>query len=149
MDWTSKNERVFVIRNIRILFFEVLSSELYYSFTFIGLYYYHINFWVTTSWYLVFLGSSKEFTFFEISYFAYSVLFIKMYRFSRGRTKPQAILMLCSFMMFIVVAINVFVYLLIPQYSIYGDQHYAFTANVCNNLVILDTRERERFSFRR
>jgi len=64
-----------------------------------------------------------------------------MYRFSRGRTKPQAILMLCSFMMFIVVAINVFVYLLIPQYSIYGDQHYAFTANVCNNLLILDTRE--------
>ncbi|CAF0757540.1 unnamed protein product [Adineta ricciae] len=50
---------------------------------------------------------------------------VRMYRFSRGRTKPQAILMLCSFMMFIVVAINVFVYLLIPQYSIYGDQHYA------------------------
>jgi hypothetical protein len=54
--------------------------------------------------------------------------------------------MLCSFMMFIVVAINVFVYLLIPQYSIYGDQHYAFTANVCNNLLILDTRERTQYS---
>jgi hypothetical protein len=63
MDWTSKKRKVFVIGNIRILFFEVLSNELYYSFTFIGLYYYHINFWVTTSWYLVFLGSSKEFTF--------------------------------------------------------------------------------------
>ncbi|CAF4144545.1 unnamed protein product [Rotaria sordida] len=48
-----------------------------------------------------------------------------MYRFSRGRTKPQAILMLSSLMMFIVVAINAFVYLLIPQYSIYGDQYYA------------------------
>ena len=48
-----------------------------------------------------------------------------MYRFSRGRTKPQAILMLCSLLMFIVVAINIFVYLLIPQYAIYGDQHYA------------------------
>ena len=33
--------------------------------------------------------------------------------------------MLCSLMMFIVVAINIFVYLLIPQYAIYGDQHYA------------------------
>ncbi|CAF4065205.1 unnamed protein product, partial [Adineta steineri] len=43
--------------------------------------------------------------------------------------------MLCSLMMFIVVAINIFVYLLIPQYSIYGDQHYAITAN--NGTVII------------
>ncbi|CAF3108967.1 unnamed protein product [Rotaria sp. Silwood2] len=54
-----------------------------------------------------------------------------MYRFSRGRTKPQAILMLCSLLMFIVVAINVFVYLLIPQYAIYGDQYYSSISNVC------------------
>jgi hypothetical protein len=53
-----------------------------------------------------------------------------MYRFSRGRTKPQALLMLASFMMFIVVAINIFAYLLIPQYSIYGDQNYAVVVNV-------------------
>jgi hypothetical protein len=53
-----------------------------------------------------------------------------MYRFSRGRTKPQAILMLSSLMMFIVVAMNIFVYLLVPQYSIYGDQHYASIINV-------------------
>jgi hypothetical protein len=56
-----------------------------------------------------------------------------MYRFSRQRTKPQAILMLCSLLMFIVVAINVFVYLLIPQYAIYGDQHYSSIDNVCKN----------------
>ncbi|CAF4393635.1 unnamed protein product, partial [Rotaria magnacalcarata] len=53
---------------------------------------------------------------------------IQMYRFSRGRTKPQAILMLCSLLMFIVVAINIFVYLLIPQYAIYGDQYYSSTS---------------------
>lgn len=38
--------------------------------------------------------------------------------------------MLCSLLMFIVVAINIFVYLLIPQYAIYGDQHYASIINV-------------------
>ena len=38
--------------------------------------------------------------------------------------------MLSTLMMFIVVAINVFVYLLIPQYSIYGDQHYPSLENV-------------------
>lgn len=54
-------------------------------------------------------------------------LWIRMYRFSRRRTRPQAILMLCSLLMFIVVAINIFVYLLIPQYAIYGDQHYSVT----------------------
>ena len=58
-----------------------------------------------------------------------------MYRFSRQRTRPQALLMLCSLLMFIVVAINVFVYLLVPQYAIYGDQHYAFinTVNLFSN----------------
>ncbi len=61
-----------------------------------------------------------------------------MYRFSRGRTKPQALLMLSSLMMFIVVAMNIFVYLLIPQYSIYGDQRYASIAKVCYDLVALD-----------
>ncbi|CAF4891050.1 unnamed protein product [Rotaria sp. Silwood1] len=61
---------------------------------------------------------------------------IRMYRFSRGRTKPQAILMLCSLLMFIVVAINVFVYLLIPQYAIYGDQHYSSINN--NGTIIVE-----------
>ncbi|CAF1185646.1 unnamed protein product [Adineta steineri] len=60
----------------------------------------------------------------------------KMYRFSRGRTKPQAILMLCSLLMFIVVAINIFVYLLIPQYAIYGDQHYSAIGN--NGTIIIE-----------
>ena len=54
-----------------------------------------------------------------------------MYRFSRGRTKPQAILILSSLMMFIVIAMNIFVYLLIPQYAIYGDQHYLSQDGVC------------------
>jgi len=58
-----------------------------------------------------------------------------MYRFSRGRTKPQALLMLSSLMMFIVVAINIFVYLLIPQYSIYGDQFYISVRPVCINYL--------------
>ncbi|CAF0900460.1 unnamed protein product [Rotaria sordida] len=62
---------------------------------------------------------------------------IRMYRFSRGGTKPQAILMLCSLLMFIVVAINVFVYLLIPQYAIYGDQHYSVINN--NGTVIIQS----------
>ncbi|CAF1233535.1 unnamed protein product, partial [Didymodactylos carnosus] len=50
---------------------------------------------------------------------------VKMFRFSRGRTKPQALVILCSLLMFIVVAINIFVYLLMPQYTIYGDQQYS------------------------
>ncbi|CAF1024819.1 unnamed protein product [Rotaria sp. Silwood1] len=71
---------------------------------------------------------------------------VRMYRFSRGRTKPQAILMLSSLMMFIVVAINAFVYLLIPQYSIYGDQNYALvnstvTAQPCTQYVTTDQCE--------
>ncbi|CAF2353019.1 unnamed protein product [Rotaria sp. Silwood2] len=71
---------------------------------------------------------------------------IRMYRFSRGRTKPQAILMLSSLMMFIVVAMNAFVYLLIPQYSIYGDQHYASVSTTviiqpCTQYVTTDQCE--------
>ena len=43
--------------------------------------------------------------------------------------------MLCSLLMFIVVAINIFVYLLTPQYAIYGDQHYASITNVSNSSI--------------
>jgi hypothetical protein len=68
-----------------------------------------------------------------------------MYRFSRKQTKPQALLLLSSLMMFIVIAINIFVYLLIPQYSIYGDQSYAKIVKVCYDLVTLDFQ----YNFRR
>ncbi|CAF1514461.1 unnamed protein product [Didymodactylos carnosus] len=57
---------------------------------------------------------------------------IKMFRFSRGRTKPQALLLLCSLFMFIVLAINIFVYLLMPQYTIYGDQRYLTNGTVAS-----------------
>ena len=66
-----------------------------------------------------------------------------MYRFSRGQTKPQAIVILSSLMMFIVVAINGFVYLLIPQYSIYGDQNYIALENVGRNLFLLNCFTKE------
>ena len=80
-------------------------------------------------WYFCIRVSRFSWRLFSLILFILFLLF-KMYRFSRGQTRPQAILMLSSLMMFIVVAINIFVYLLIPQYSIYGDQHYSSLTNV-------------------
>ena len=63
-----------------------------------------------------------------------------MYRFSRGRTRPQALLLLSSLLMFVVLAMNVFIYLLMPQYSIYGDQNYATIAPVTTSMMFFIER---------
>ncbi|RUS69725.1 hypothetical protein EGW08_022511 [Elysia chlorotica] len=51
-------------------------------------------------------------------------LWIKMYKIRPRRTSPQGLLMFCMILMFIVLAINVILYELTPQYSSFGSQHY-------------------------
>ncbi|KAL8570663.1 hypothetical protein ACOMHN_039098 [Nucella lapillus] len=51
-------------------------------------------------------------------------LWIRMYRVRVGRTVPQGLLMFCMVLMFLVLAINVVLYELTPQYSSFGSQHY-------------------------
>ncbi|ESO86626.1 hypothetical protein LOTGIDRAFT_235253 [Lottia gigantea] len=49
---------------------------------------------------------------------------VKMYKIRVRRTKPQGLLMLCMILMFIILAINIILYELTPQYSSFGSQHY-------------------------
>ncbi|XP_059144900.1 probable lysosomal cobalamin transporter [Physella acuta] len=51
-------------------------------------------------------------------------LWIKMYKIRPRRTSPQGLLMFCMILMFIVLAINIVLYELTPQYSSFGSQHY-------------------------
>ncbi|XP_041357046.1 probable lysosomal cobalamin transporter [Gigantopelta aegis] len=51
-------------------------------------------------------------------------LWIRMYKIRPRHTRPQGLLMLCMIMMFIVLAINIVVYELTPQYSSFGSQVY-------------------------
>jgi LMBR1 domain-containing protein 1 len=60
-------------------------------------------------------------------------LWIRMYRIRPRRTRPQGILMLCMILMFIVLAINIIVYELTPQYSSFGSQHYMSNSTVGNH----------------
>ncbi len=50
-----------------------------------------------------------------------------MYKIRPRRTRPQGILMLCMILMFIILAINIIVYQLTPQYSMYGSQMVSMT----------------------
>ena len=52
------------------------------------------------------------------------LLCLQMYKIRPRHTRPQGLLMLCMIMMFIVLAINVVVYELTPQYSSFGSQVY-------------------------
>lgn len=47
-----------------------------------------------------------------------------MYKIRVRRTKPQGLLFLVFLLMFIVMALNIIVYQLTPQYTTYGNQHY-------------------------
>ncbi|XP_013380006.1 probable lysosomal cobalamin transporter [Lingula anatina] len=49
---------------------------------------------------------------------------IKMYKIRPRKTRPQGLLMMCFLLMLIVLATNVIIYELTPQYSMYGSQHY-------------------------
>ncbi|CAL1530463.1 unnamed protein product [Lymnaea stagnalis] len=51
-------------------------------------------------------------------------LWIKMYKIRPRRTSPQGLLMFCMILMFVVLAINVVLYELTPQYSSFGSEHY-------------------------
>uniref|UniRef100_A0A6B0V8S2 Putative lysosomal cobalamin transporter-like protein n=1 Tax=Ixodes ricinus TaxID=34613 RepID=A0A6B0V8S2_IXORI len=51
-------------------------------------------------------------------------VFLKMYRIRPGRTRPQGILLLCLSLMFAVLALNVLLYSVCPQYTTFGSQHY-------------------------
>ena len=47
-----------------------------------------------------------------------------MYKIRPRKTKPQGLLFLCFFLMLVVMALNVMLYQVAPQYFMYGSQHY-------------------------
>ncbi|KAL5022678.1 hypothetical protein ScPMuIL_001833 [Solemya velum] len=49
---------------------------------------------------------------------------LKMYNFRPRRTRPQGILLMCMILMFILLAVDIIIYELTPQYSSFGSQHY-------------------------
>lgn len=54
---------------------------------------------------------------------------LKMYKIRPRRTRPQALLMLCFLLSFIMLAINIIIFELTPQYSSYGSQHFQTPGN--------------------
>ncbi|XP_013783878.1 probable lysosomal cobalamin transporter isoform X1 [Limulus polyphemus] len=55
---------------------------------------------------------------------------VRMYKIRPRRTPPQGMLMLCSILMYTILAINIFLYSVSPQYTTYGSQQYI--ANITN-----------------
>ncbi|XP_064605243.1 probable lysosomal cobalamin transporter [Liolophura sinensis] len=60
---------------------------------------------------------------------------LRMYRIRPRRTSPQGLLFMCFILMLIVLAVNIVLYELTPQYSSFGSQHYITdngTLTVCS-----------------
>lgn len=55
------------------------------------------------------------------------ILCIRLYKLKYKRTRPQGLLLACVTLMLTVLAINVFMYLVSPQYTTYGSQKYIST----------------------
>ena len=49
---------------------------------------------------------------------------VQVYKVRVHHTRPQGLLFLCFFLIFIVLALNVLIYEVAPQYTTYGSQHY-------------------------
>lgn len=54
---------------------------------------------------------------------------LRMYKIRPRRTRPQGILMMCMILMFIMLAVNIIIYELTPQYSTFGSQQYLQKVN--------------------
>lgn len=57
---------------------------------------------------------------------------IRMYKIRPYRTKPQGLLIMVYLLMFVTLAMNILLYQLTPQYSMYGSQHYMAAPNATN-----------------
>ena len=51
-------------------------------------------------------------------------LWISVYKIRSQKTKPQAIVLMCLNLMFILLAINVIMFFVVPDYTTYGDQYF-------------------------
>ena len=51
-------------------------------------------------------------------------LWIPVYKIRSQKTKPQAIVLMCLNLMFILLAINVIMFFVVPDYTTYGDQYF-------------------------
>lgn len=60
---------------------------------------------------------------------------VKMFKIRMQRTRPQGLLMLCITLMFTVLAINILLFNINPQYMIYGSQHYVANITEGNSTV--------------
>ncbi|XP_013083911.2 probable lysosomal cobalamin transporter [Biomphalaria glabrata] len=74
-----------------------------------------------------------------IRYIGIWFLWIKMYKIRPHRTNPQGMLMFCMILMFIVLAINIVLYELTPQYSSFGSEHYVNSTG--NSTVSLEVKQ--------
>ena len=58
------------------------------------------------------------------------ILFVKMYRLKSRRTRPQALLLTCVTLMMTVLAINILMYCVSPQYVTFGSQQFVDQSSV-------------------
>ncbi|CAH1773431.1 unnamed protein product, partial [Owenia fusiformis] len=49
---------------------------------------------------------------------------LRMFKIRPRKTRPQGLLFMCMMLMFMVLAINILTYMVMPQYTTYGGQHY-------------------------
>ncbi|KAL3867711.1 hypothetical protein ACJMK2_040577 [Sinanodonta woodiana] len=65
---------------------------------------------------------------------------LRMYKIRPRHTRPQALLMLCMILMFVMLAVNIIVYELTPQYTSYGGQHYLMNVTT-GNVTKFETKD--------
>ncbi|KAK8775478.1 hypothetical protein V5799_031168 [Amblyomma americanum] len=63
-------------------------------------------------------------TIYGLQHIGICCLFVRMYRLDLGLARPRALLLLCFTLVFVVLALDVLVYSVCPQYATYGSQHF-------------------------
>ena len=58
----------------------------------------------------------------------------RYFQFKMSRTSPRALILACLVLILILMALNVVMFSLLPDYTMYGDQHYISNSNNNTNL---------------
>lgn len=80
-----------------------------------------------------------------IRYFGVWCLCVRMYKIRPHRTQPQGLIILCVILMYTVLAMNILLFSLSPQYTTYGSQHYQVVNETTHTVEVKPCNTEETF----
>ena len=95
--------------------------------------------------YIIYTGIILFFVFCSMSgvrHIGIRFLWIPLYKIRANKTRPQGLILMCLLLIYIIMALNVVMYSIVPDYSTYGSQRYVYNNTADNTTVVKKCADR-------